>query len=67
MSHYQAKARHPETGKTELAWFIDDHFGRHRYGIAFADGKIFPENVVSYPDENMGSDVGEKDGENGHR
>lgn len=31
MSNYRAPARHPVTGNVELAEWLDDHFGRHRY------------------------------------
>lgn len=51
MSSYHAPAIHPETGKTEMARFLDDYFGKHRYGVQFSDGKIFPERVVQFPDE----------------
>ena len=49
MSTYKAPAIHPDTGEIEMAWFIDDYFGRHRYGVEFSDGKIFPETVVKLP------------------
>ena len=42
MSNYHADARHPETGETELAMWLDDYYGRHRYGVKFKDGKVFP-------------------------
>lgn len=42
MSNYTADAIHPETGEIEEAEWLDDHYGRHRYGVRFKDGKIFP-------------------------
>ena len=33
--------RHPETGKEELAEWLDDYFGRRQYGVRFPDGKVF--------------------------
>lgn len=46
MSNYRAPARHPVTGNVELAEWIDDHFGRHQYGVRFADGSIYtPEKA----------------------
>ncbi len=41
MSHFNAIARHPLTGKVEMALFMDDYYGRHRYGVRFPDGSIF--------------------------
>ena len=35
MSSFTRRARNPVTGEFELAWWIDDYFGRHRYGIRF--------------------------------
>lgn len=43
MSSYKSKAINPETGKEEEALFIDNYYGRHRYGIGFnkdRSGKI---------------------------
>ena len=37
-----AHTKHPETGKVELAIWMDDYFGNHNYGVKFpSDGKIF--------------------------
>jgi len=38
MSNYQAKALNPRTGQIEWAQFLDDYFGKHRYGLRFNDG-----------------------------
>lgn len=46
MSNYQQLTKHPITGKWEFATWIDDHFGPHRYGIHFRDGKIFREEQI---------------------
>jgi hypothetical protein len=40
MSDFYAKTFHPITGKLENARWMDDHFGRHRYGVQFYDGHI---------------------------
>lgn len=29
----------------EATW-LDDYFGKHRYGVRFPDGKIFPESEI---------------------
>lgn len=46
MSHFVKDATHPETGKVEQAVWLDDYFGRHRYGVQFSDGQIFREDEV---------------------
>jgi hypothetical protein len=34
--------RHPRTGEIELASWLDDHDGKHRYGVRFpSDGQIY--------------------------
>lgn len=46
MSSYSKLTKHPKTGKWENAQWLDDYFGRHLYGVAFADGLVFdPEEV----------------------
>ena len=46
MSNYSALTRHPVTGTAEVADWIDDYFGRHRYGVLFkSDGRIFSEDL----------------------
>ncbi|MES2224174.1 MAG: hypothetical protein V4469_04555 [Patescibacteria group bacterium] len=35
MSSYKNETKHPETGKWEIADWIDDHFGSHKYGVVF--------------------------------
>lgn len=49
MSSYYAAAIHPVTGKIEEAFWIDDYFGPHRYGVRFSDGRVFPEHEVKLP------------------
>ncbi len=46
MSNYAALTKHPETGKWVNATWVDDHFGRHRYGVFFPDGKVFREEQI---------------------
>lgn len=41
MSSFQAPSKHPVTGKIEDAIWMDDYFGSHKYGVLFADGRIF--------------------------
>lgn len=49
MSNFTEWAVHPETGKIEQATYLDDHFGRHMYGVRFADGLTFPSSAVTTP------------------
>jgi hypothetical protein len=45
MSNYSAPTRHPVTGAIEMADWLDDHDGKHRYGVRFpSDGKIYGGN-----------------------
>lgn len=41
MSSYQRETKHPITGKWEVAWWLDDYFGSHHYGVKFSDGEVF--------------------------
>jgi hypothetical protein len=43
MSNYIQKAYNPKTGKIEDASYIDDYFGKHQYGVAFPDGRIYKD------------------------
>ncbi len=49
MSDYFAPAVHPKTGKVEQAHFMDDYFGRWRYGVRFPDETIWPVGEVKLP------------------
>lgn len=46
MSSYIKKSQHPETGKMEDAFWMDDYYGPHQYGVKFMDGKIFREGLI---------------------
>lgn len=35
MSSFIQQLKHPETGKEQKAFCIDDYFGQHRYGYFF--------------------------------
>jgi hypothetical protein len=43
MSNYIEDTYHPETGEVFAAEWLDDYYGRHRYGVRFPDGKVFNE------------------------
>jgi hypothetical protein len=49
MSTYKAQAFHPETGIIEEATFIDDFYGRHRYGVKFAGDRVYRAEQVRVP------------------
>lgn len=54
MSNYQQPTKHPETGRIEVADWLDDFFGRHRYGVRFPDGKVFRASEVNQANEESG-------------
>ena len=37
MSTYVDKAINPKTNEPQLALFVDDYYGSHRYGVGFKD------------------------------
>lgn len=43
MSNYRAKAFNPVSGLFEDADYLDDYYGKHKYGIRFADGCVHPQ------------------------
>lgn len=47
MSNFYASAINPATCKTEQAEYLDDFYGKHRFGVKFLDGQIYPENLVT--------------------
>lgn len=52
MSSFIRRTKHPYTGIWENAWWIDDYYGRHEYGVRFpSDGKIYRESVYSFDEK----------------
>jgi len=51
VSSYKKLTFHPDTGIAEMAWWLDDYFGQHAYGVKFADGKVFYPSQVQFADE----------------
>lgn len=41
MSSFLKWTQHPDTMHWHHAYWIDNHFGAHQYGVRFNDGKIF--------------------------
>ncbi len=50
MSSYTQITKHTETGEMVSAHWIDDYFGRHRYGVRFPDGKVFRAEEIEEKD-----------------
>lgn len=49
MSNFTDKAYHPITGLLEEAIFIDDYYGKNKYGVMFSDKKVFRlEDIIVY-------------------
>lgn len=47
MSNFEAKTKHPITGKLEDAVWLDNYYGEHHYGVQFfSDWKIFDADVI---------------------
>jgi len=53
MSTYVDKAINPKTDKSQLALFIDDYYGSHRYGVGFKNDGT---NANLYDIENRDSE-----------
>lgn len=51
MSSFIKPTLHPVTGKLESAEWLDNHFGRHQYGVRFADGVIAHEDLIRTTEE----------------
>lgn len=49
MSNFTA-TKHPVTGEIQEARWLDDYFGRHRYGVRFPDGSVFRESEIEIED-----------------
>ena len=45
MSNYQGLALIPASQMIEKASFVDNYYGRHRYGVVFSDTLVCPEQV----------------------
>lgn len=48
MSSYRRMTKHPKTGEWEEAWWVDDKFGNHHYGVEFPSeqGKFYDPRKV---------------------
>jgi len=50
MSNYQTFAIRPSGTEEEPVVMLDNHFGKHRYGVMFPDGKVFMESNCTFRD-----------------
>lgn len=59
MSTYKRETKNPKTGEWENATWMDDHFGRHHYGVYFPhdDEIIDPEKVKLETRDRLPKDV----------
>lgn len=46
MSCYRVEAKNPKTKKFEPALMLDDYYGRHKYGVKFGDGEVYPAEKI---------------------
>ena len=46
MTSYLSKNINPKTGKLERCEWLDDYFGRHRYGVRFKDGGVYKSKEI---------------------
>mgnify|MGYP003965044787 CR=1 FL=1 len=47
MSTYQDVGINPKNGQREIATWVDDAYGRHLYGVRFADGTMYPAQQIT--------------------
>jgi len=46
MSTFFKQTKHPKTKEWQVATWMDDYYGKHRYGVKFPSGEVFdPENT----------------------
>ena len=68
MSNFTIPTVHPVSGKTVNAMWLDDHFGRHLYGIQFeGEEKVYRASEIINTSEPADDDVNgfEKDADSG--
>ena len=51
MSSYRAAAYDPDKNIIRTAWWIDDYFGKHKYGVQFdaGVGRVYEPSAVQIP------------------
>jgi hypothetical protein len=54
MSNFKRITKHPNTGKFEEAEWLDDYFGKHKYGVKFpSDGNIYRDSDHAWMFEDL--------------
>jgi hypothetical protein len=51
------RTKNPVTGEYEEAFWIDDYFGRHRYGVRFPSGVVYRETDHRWEFEDAASNA----------
>jgi len=46
MSSYIRNTKNPKTGRFEPAYWLDDYFSHHHYGVKFPDGLVVDPKKV---------------------
>lgn len=46
MSSFKRMTLNPMTDRYEMALWLNDYFGRHKYGVKFADGTVYNPEVI---------------------
>jgi hypothetical protein len=57
MSSFCRRTKNPVTGEYEEAFWIDDYFGRHRYGVRFPSGVVYRETDHRWEFEDAASNA----------
>jgi hypothetical protein len=58
MSNYVRRTKHPVTEEFEDAHWIDDYFGKHKYGVSFpSDDKIYRRDEYEWEFEDENKEV----------
>jgi hypothetical protein len=61
MSNFRSVAFNPKSGRAEMADWLDDYFGRHKYGLRFSDGGVYDPKDVELPKSPFGAGLRGKD------
>jgi hypothetical protein len=55
MSSYKKLTKNPKTGEFEEAFWMDDYFGEHKYGVKFPDGEVYKSEEIFEDDIKVGA------------
>ena len=54
MSNFTKTTKNPDTGEWEKAFWIDDYYGNHHYGVRFEDGTVVDPDLIKLETKNNG-------------